>query len=49
MKTRVSEVVDPAYLQLTEVVLLEFIDLQVLILVADHEEVLADLIRVEYY
>ena len=48
-KTRVSEVVDPAYLQLTEMVLLEFIDFQVLILIADNEEVLADLIRVENY
>ena len=30
-------------------VLLEFIDFQVLVLVAQHEQVLSDLIRVEHY
>jgi hypothetical protein len=48
-ETRVSQIVDPPYLQLPEMVLLEFIDFQVLIFKTQHEEILADLVRVEDY
>ena len=44
----VTKVVDPANFQLAEMMLLKFIDFQVLIFISQHEEVLANLVRVEY-
>ena len=47
-EARVAQVVDPADLQLAQVVLLELVDLLSCVLVAQHEQVLSDLVRVEH-